>query len=96
MFKPLILALVIALSASCATVQTQLPVAAFPTTLVECDYKYDSARKVSFMKSQMTTYHPPSFPEFTVYHITDIKGKHWSINQFEWEDYSCIETIIKG
>lgn len=101
MFKTIMFSLLIVLSTSCATapqkpVTPEVPRSAFPATLVECVYKYDNTRNVSFMKSELSEYHPPSLPELMVYHIIDLKGKHWAINQYEWNDYSCKETIITG
>lgn len=61
-------------------------------TLFDCSYKYDSGRNVKFLDTNRQIFHPQNFPALTVYHITDINGKHWSINQFEWADYTCTTT----
>ena len=57
-----------------------------------CIYKYDARLNIVFRESDRAVYHPPSLPSLTVYHITDTKGKRWSINQYEWLDYTCTVT----
>lgn len=55
-----------------------------------CSYKYDSRLNVKFYESDRAVFHPQNFPTLTVYHITDSVGKKWSINEFEWKDYTCV------
>lgn len=61
-------------------------------TVYTCVYKYDARFNVQFRESDRKIYRPPGFPNLTVYHITDTKGKRWSINQYEWLDYKCSLT----
>ena len=62
-------------------------------TTYRCSYKYDKRYDIEFAESQRQEYHPPAFPNLTVYHIIDIRGTKWSVNQYEWADYTCIPTI---
>lgn len=62
-------------------------------TTYHCSYKYDKRYDIEFAESQRQEYHPPAFPNLTVYHIIDIRGTKWSVNQYEWADYTCIPTI---
>ena len=61
-------------------------------TVYTCVYKYDTRFNVQFRESDRKIFHPNGFPNLTVYHITDTKGKRWSINQYEWLDYKCSQT----
>jgi hypothetical protein len=62
-------------------------------TTYHCSYKYDKKYDIEFTESQRTEYHPPAFPDLLVYHIIDIRGTKWSVNQYEWADYTCIPTL---
>lgn len=95
--------LAMALATSACVAQTTpppvQPVAPVTTTtqsevLTRCVYKYDSTYNVEFLERNKVVYHPANFPELTVYHITDTNGKRWSINQFEWTDYTCTSVNI--
>jgi hypothetical protein len=64
--------------------------------LFRCDYKYDRAYNIVFLGSHRVIYHPPSLPELTVYRITDVIGGHWAINEYDWSNYTCIQTPVNG
>ena len=108
--KQLLLSLLLCFSmAACnaQTPQTPTPVPAPKVTdsvvvdqsvngdvLVNCVYKYDSKYNVSFLKKNKTVYHPPQFPNLTVYRIVDLNGGRWSINQYDWPNYTCTESVV--
>lgn len=61
--------------------------------LYQCVYKYDNKLKIVFYESNRETYHPALFPNLTVYKITDINGKRWLINEYEWAGYICSKSL---
>lgn len=99
MKSSLLTAFLLLLPVSCAAqVSNPTPAPAVTSNvadvLVKCAYKYDSKWNVEFLKRNKEEYHPPQFPELTVYRITDTHGVNWAINQYEWTDYTCTETNI--
>lgn len=65
-------------------------------TLYRCTYKYDSKYNIAFLGSKRVEFHPPSLPNLLVYHIVDTNGVKWSVNEYDWNNYTCIPTITKG
>lgn len=58
--------------------------------MTHCVNKQDSDLNITFSDSAKEEARPNAyFPGLTVYHITDINGKHWSVNEFEMENYIC-------
>lgn len=101
--KKILLALSILLLASCATtdlVDSDAGLSKDTTMTVEtvyrCTYKYDSKYNLTFLGSKRTEYNPPMFPQLLVHHITDVRGTKWSINQYDWENYTCIPSLTQG
>lgn len=58
--------------------------------MIRCTNKYSGTLDIIFHKSQEVQVAVPMFPGLIVYHITDIKGKHWSVNQYEMDEYVCL------
>lgn len=103
--KTLLLAASLFLIASCASQEVMIapetPVVEDATprssdTLYRCSYKYDSKLNITFLGTKRSEYYPPTLPNLRVYHIIDINGKKWSVNEYDWENYTCIPTITLG
>lgn len=62
--------------------------------LYRCSYKYDSKYNVEFLERNKADYHPPALPELLVYRITDTNGGKWSINQYDWKNYTCTSIVL--
>lgn len=97
--KSMLVAVLMLLPVSCAAQEAQptpAPVVnvGHSDVLVKCAYKYDKQWDVEFLARNKEVYHPPQFPELTVYRITDTHGVNWAINEYEWADYTCTETNI--
>lgn len=98
--KSILISVLLLLPVSCAAQEIQQPATPVVTNtdqaevLVKCAYKYDKRWDVEFLARNKTVYHPPQFPELTVYRIKDTKGVNWAINEYEWADYTCTETTI--
>lgn len=63
-------------------------------TTVHCVYKYDSRYNIDFLKKDKVDYRHPMFPEMLSYRIIDTQGRHWSVNQYDWPNYTCTETTL--
>lgn len=61
--------------------------------LWECVNKY-SNDSVVFLKSKSFEYKPVGYP-VSVIVIDDVKGKRWSINEFEKDSYTCNDITTK-
>lgn len=88
------------MSVSCAATEVQ-PADTLPTepvqageVLVECEYKYDKAYNVTFLKRNKVEYRPAHMPTLLLFHIVDTKGKNWAVNEYDWDNYVCTETNI--
>lgn len=107
--KQLLLITLIVLSTACSAqepakvVPTPAPVVKTPEvakpvyageTLVHCVYKYDNRYNIDFLKKNKVEYRHPMFPEMLSYRITDTKNQHWSVNQYDWPNYTCTETTF--
>jgi hypothetical protein len=57
--------------------------------LIICIHKYTSTLNITFNQSKRVVSADPAFPQLTIYHIVDIHGVHWSVNQYEMENYTC-------
>lgn len=100
--KILSIALTALLLVSCATGAQTLPASPAtvaevgtvalpgPDRLTQCTHKYSSRLSFSFWESKRVAYHPPMFPTLTVYHITDVSGVRWSVNEYEFQTYNCV------
>ena len=55
--------------------------------LITCTHRYDTGRKFSYHKNNSTLYKVND--KLSVYDIIDTTNKHWYLNNFEIENYSC-------
>ncbi len=62
--------------------------------LVSCTYKYDSRYNIEYLARNKKNYIPPMFPELKVYRIIDINNGRWSINQYDWLNYTCTQRTL--
>ncbi len=63
-----------------------------PEVLITCTYKYSDEYNVEFLEKNKVEYHPSMFADLVVWHITDLNGRRWSINEYEWKDYTCVSN----
>lgn len=61
--------------------------------LWECVNKY-SKDTILFLKSKSFEYKPVGYP-VSIIVIDDVRGKRWSINEFEKESYTCADITTK-
>jgi hypothetical protein len=96
--KHLFLAFAVFLSTGCVAQEVPAPTVTTPeaapqtVVLVRCVYKYDSRYNIEFYEQDKSEHKPAQFPELVVYRITDTKGNHWQINQYDWANYTCTKT----
>jgi hypothetical protein len=62
-------------------------------TLVSCVSKLDHST-VEYLKSQRVDIPSQYFADFIISNVVDVNGKHWSINQIEWEDLVCTSKSL--
>lgn len=62
-------------------------------TYVTCASKLDHS-ELDYLKSQRVDAQSSLFNGFTVSNVTDVNGKHWSVNQTEWTNYVCSEKAL--
>ena len=49
---------------------------------------------LEYLKSQRTDEKSKIFADFTISNVIDVEGKHWVINQTEWQDYTCVSKFL--
>jgi hypothetical protein len=80
--------------ATAAVPQVNVNVTRRGDVLVNCTYKYDSRYNIEFLARNKRNYTPPTFPELTVYRIVDTKNGRWSVNQYDWLNYTCTQRTL--
>lgn len=62
-------------------------------TYVTCKSKLDNS-ELDYLQSQKTETTSTLMPNFKISNIVDIRGKHWSVNQIEWNNYDCVQKKL--
>lgn len=62
-------------------------------TYISCTSKLDHS-ELDYLKSHRHDFQSDLMPSVTVSNVTDIHNKPWTINSFEWTQYSCTEKIL--